>query len=131
MCSLFYLNYVFSFQRLLIIKKYANSATENYFKTREVHMLCLINKENQRALGSLVTLAKQSNLRWGGVTTTSASIDECGINASAGDIIMELVSCVGSDPDKFMSDVCSLTGAGDINLLKMDASVIAVSNNIL
>ena len=76
---------------MLVITKFANSATERYMLEREVHMLCTVDRNIQKSLGSLSEYALKEQLKWGSIVTASNDMDECGMNCKGGDFIIEII----------------------------------------
>lgn len=95
----------FRFNRLFLIKKFANKATTDYMNAREVRYLCRVGRDDMSQLGKLLIVAKNCNLVLGKVVTTSSSFYSSIINANQGDVVLELVGKLGTNRDALLKAV--------------------------
>ncbi len=121
---------------MLVIKAYANSATEKYMSEREVHLLCAVRADNHQYLGDISLAARAEKIRLNRATTTSSrgfsngrrEICVNGEVISAGDFILEYVSVMQADVTRFLHKIKDL---GDIVATKSDTETISVCVSIL
>lgn len=120
--SLFIGNSITVYSRLLTIKAYANSATEEYMMSHEIHVLCTVNREDGHLLGDLFKTARSQNLRTGRVSSTSQSISVAGLNIIPDDFIIEVVANCSENAEKFISKAQDISGA--ITAITLEANLI-------
>jgi len=120
--SLFIGNSITVYSRLLTIKSYANSATEEYMSLHEVHVLCTVNREDGHVLGELFKTARLQDMRTGRVATTSQSISVAGLNIIPDDFIIEIVANSSETAEKFISKAQDISGA--VTAITLEAELI-------
>lgn len=110
------------YSRLLTIKAYANSATEEYMMAHEIHVLCTVNREDGHLLGELFKTARSNNMRTGRVATTSQSISVASLNIIPDDFVMEFVASNSDTAEQFISKAQSISGA--VTALTLESTLI-------
>jgi len=102
--DLFVGNSITVFNRLIVIKGYANIATTRWMKAREVHFLVLVSKEGASSLGNVYLLAKEQRLKAGRVRTVNAALVDAlsGLGAAEGDFLIEFVGHTGMSSTSFV-----------------------------
>ena len=94
---------------MIVLKKYANTATEAYMKSREVRFLCVARSSNlTKTIPSALLLAKKFNLRTGRVITISNEFYGEKISASSGDSLLEIVGLSSTTKENFLSEANKL-----------------------
>lgn len=89
----------------MIIKGYANKATTDFMKAREVRYLCKVGREDLVQFGRLLNTARDSGLVMGKVVTASSKFYSRILAADAGDVVVELVGILASNKDAFLRAV--------------------------
>lgn len=86
-----------------MIKKYANSFTQQYMKDREIHYLGIIPGRHVRDVGKFLLLAKQYQLTTGHIYTTSIDthyqsegLDQQVYRVQTNDVLVEVVGLSGN-----------------------------------
>jgi len=118
--------YLDRYNRLLVIKKYANVATSAYMSSREVRFLCLVNKDGYKDVPKLLILAKANKLTMGRVITTSSSFDFEGLSVSYGDCFIELIGLCLPNPKQMLSEVRN--ASRNVDCIISSADAISVSH---
>mmetsp|Transcript_3442 Transcript_3442/g.5367 ORF Transcript_3442/g.5367 Transcript_3442/m.5367 type:complete len:332 (-) Transcript_3442:147-1142(-) len=103
--DLFLGNTITVFNRLLVVKKFANKATTEFMNAREVRYLCKVGKENLIEFGRLLIVAKKCGLVVGKVVTTSSAFYSDILSAAPGDVVLELVGILSEGRDSFTKAV--------------------------
>uniref|UniRef100_A0A7S3GT03 DM10 domain-containing protein n=1 Tax=Spumella elongata TaxID=89044 RepID=A0A7S3GT03_9STRA len=103
--DLFVGNSITVFNRLFLIKKFANKATTEYMNAREVRYLCRIGRDNLSQLGKLLIVAKNVGLVLGKVVTTSSSFYSSILAADQGDVVIELVGKLCTNRDALLKAI--------------------------
>jgi hypothetical protein len=94
-------NSITVYNRVLVIKKYANAATVRYMGSKEIHFVTTISSEEIQKLGSFIKLSKEYKLVMGKVRTTASSYSNFGVELSPGDVVFETVGVNGADIEAF------------------------------
>lgn len=92
-------NTISIYNRVMSVNKYANKATEEYMKNRELHFITIVNKIDSRNLGSFLKLCSEYKLNIGKTRTTSSSFSLIGIDVRKDSIVIETVA-LGNSIDK-------------------------------
>jgi hypothetical protein len=93
------------FNRLFLIKKFANKATTDYMNAREVRYLCRVGSNDLVQFGKLLIVAKSCGLVLGKVVTTSSSFYSRVISASKGDVVLELVGKLTTNKEALLKAI--------------------------
>lgn len=91
------------FNRVIILTDYANTATRDYLKTREVHFLCVVKADSLSRLNRILDVVDQHRLSIGRTRTANESLP--GVGADTGDIVFEFVGIQGQNGEDFIGDV--------------------------
>ena len=103
--DLFVGNSVSIFNRLLVIKGYANSATKAFMAAREVHYLAYMEGSAKQQIGDLMQVATKFDMIANRLKTTGSDVMEGDVQVSVGDIVVEFVSTTaGSNPQAFLDE---------------------------
>lgn len=94
-------NSITVYNRVLVIRKYANAATVRYMGSKEIHFITTVSSDEISKLGSFIKLSKQYRLVMGKVRTTSLSYSNFGLELSPGDVVFETVGVNGADIESF------------------------------
>ncbi len=100
-----------------MLKRYANSGTERYFESREIHFLSFLPNSQLSGLGNLSNCAKQHNLRF----VKCKSKDD-------GYTLVEFVSLNGNRAQGFIDD--SAVFGADTRQATVDDINVSLINNI-
>jgi hypothetical protein len=111
------------YNRLMVIKGFANKATTDFMKTREVRYLCKVGKEDLVEFGTLLNTAKRCGLVMGKVVTTSSTFYSRILAANRGDVVVELVGILATNKDAFLKAI-------DIPSLSSVTAVMATAQEI-
>ena len=111
----------------MIVKKFANKATIEFMNAREIRYLCKVTKEDLIQFGKLLIIAKKCGLVMGKVATISSNFYSSIIEASVGDVIMELVGILASNKDAFMNYIQTDKQLCCVTAIKASADEILVS----
>ena len=84
----------------MTVKSFANKATTEFMKTREVRYLCKVGRDDLIEFGTLLITAKNCGLVLGKVVTALSRI-----TANAGDVVVELVGILASNKDAFLKAI--------------------------
>lgn len=99
-------NTITIYNRLMIVKKYANKATTEYMNAREVRFLCKVDRRDLHQFGTLLLMAKKHGLVLGKVLTVSDDFYSSAITSVAsGDVVAELVGILSTNKDGFQNEV--------------------------
>lgn len=81
------------YNRLLVIKAYANVSTARYMAARECHYLCILSCKSLNLIGKVICTVNKHKFVIGKVKTANTSFcsDTDNINISPGDVILEIV----------------------------------------
>jgi len=105
------------YNRVYLIKKYANTATTRYMQDKEVHYLCKIS-DDPSSLGDIITAASSSKLIFVKARTSTSNVLD--FNISSGDTFLQFVSVRGKN-NSFLSDVKALgSSAITANILPVE-----------
>lgn len=89
----------------MTVKSFANKATTEFMKTREVRYLCKVGRDDLIEFGTLLITAKNCGLVLGKVVTASSRFYSSIITANAGDVVVELVGILASNKDAFLKAI--------------------------
>lgn len=103
--DLFVGNTLSVYNRLLVIKKFANTATEEYMRAREVRFVCTVSRKNLSASSVIFNIVKDQKFALGRVYTTSSSTFIDDLDISYGDTIIEVVGISVANKNDFLSAV--------------------------
>jgi len=101
--DLFVGNSITIFNRLLVVKGYANIATERFMAAREVHFLIGIEGAAKQLVGDVMEVGSKFGLFMNRMKTTASVVMTKDLNAHVGDIIMEFVATSGCDSESFLT----------------------------
>lgn len=107
------------YNRLMTIKKYANSATRSYMQVREVHYLCRVPGNNASLLAPLLKTGKMLGLKIARIITANGRNSMDDFSCERGDLLVEQVGLLHSDRTALIEAA---------NALDADIQVIAVSS---
>lgn len=108
LADLFVGNSITIFNRLLLIKSYANSGTQRFMAAREVHFVACMAGSSKQLIGDLMEVSTKYDIVASRLTTTGSSVLEGDVNVAAEDIVIEFVSTSGSDPRAFLAEASSV-----------------------
>lgn len=117
--DLFIGNTIQVFNKLMVVKAYANIATTRYMESRECHYIILCCSDDGHKLGKMFSIASKCKFNMGRVRTTSKSIVHNNININQGDMILEFVG-INADSNKFMEDINKM----NLNITQVSANQI-------
>ena len=118
--DLFIGNTVQVFNKLMVVKAYANIATTRYMEARECHFILSCCADDGHKLGKIFNIASKYQFNMGRVRTTSTAIVHNNINASKGDMVLEFVG-INADSNSFNEDISKL----NINVTQVAANQIS------
>jgi hypothetical protein len=120
------------YNRLMLIKSFANVATTEFMKAREVRYLCKVGREDLVEFGTLLITAKKSGLVMGKVVTASSKFYSSILSADPGDVVVELVGILASNKDAFLKaiNIPSLSSVMAVmaTAQEIDVSIISVQS---
>jgi hypothetical protein len=96
MCALY------SYNRVIVITNYANSATRDYMTSREVHVLVVSPASEMESISAVLTVAKEHRLSIARLRTAGRDVPGF---LDRGDVVMELVGIAGQNGENFQADV--------------------------
>jgi nucleoside-diphosphate kinase len=105
--DLFIGNTIQVFNKLMVVKAYANIATSRYMESRECHFILSCCPDEGHLLGKIFKTASKFKLNMGRVRTTSTAIVHNNININRGNMILEFVG-INADKDGFVDDINKL-----------------------
>lgn len=132
--DLFLENSVTIFNRVITIKKYANSFTRDYLQTKEQHFLYFVANGEKDKLGQVLSIARRNNFRFGRIRT--ANVDYIGLGR--GGFAIEFVRISeGSSSQAFlkeldnigMKDACAEATASEIGEIMDNFRGINIAEN--
>ena len=127
--DLFIGNTIQVFNKLMVVKAYANIATSRYMESRESHYILSCCPDEGHLLGKMFNSAAKFKFNMGRVRTTSTSVVHNNININPGDMILEFVG-INADQNGFVEDINKL-GISIYQLSFNDvAEVMAASSSI-
>lgn len=104
-------NSITVYNRLLTIKKAANTATEAYMKKREVRYLVVVSPKGMAKVSRMLDLAQGFGLRLGRVCTSSLSTQvpvSITMSVETGSCVMEILGLCDKAPEAFLKEINSL-----------------------
>jgi nucleoside-diphosphate kinase len=104
-------NSITVYNRLLTIKRAANTATEAYMKSREVRYIIVYSPKAMGKVSKVLDLAKGYNLRPGRVCTASFSSQvpvSFAMSVETGSCVMEIIGITEKVPEAFLKEVNSM-----------------------
>jgi nucleoside diphosphate kinase len=96
------------YNRLMTLKKYANSGTRDYMEAREVHYLCKVPRSNTTLLSPLLKTGKMLGLKIAQIVTANASSGLDELTCESGDLLLELVGLLASNHSTFIEAAMTL-----------------------
>jgi hypothetical protein len=92
------------FHRLIQLKKCANSFTENYMNSREVHLITVFSLKESHETGRFLRLFDKYDLNIGKIRTTKTGFSGYGIDIDEDSIIIEAIVLKSIDIQSFIND---------------------------
>lgn len=120
LADLFVGNSVTIFNRLLVIKGYANTATKAFMAAREVHFVAYMEGSAKQQIGALMQIGTKHELISSRARTTGSSIMEGAVQVNAGDIVVEFVSTSGASPEAFLKEAKALNAGVSVMVADVD-----------
>mmetsp|Transcript_23018 Transcript_23018/g.22177 ORF Transcript_23018/g.22177 Transcript_23018/m.22177 type:complete len:332 (+) Transcript_23018:88-1083(+) len=122
------------FNRLIQLKKCANSFTENYMNSREVHLITVFSLKESHEIGQFLRLFDKYDLNIGKIRTTKTGFSGYGIDIDEDSIIIEAIVLKSIDIQSFINDsnnifpnsVTMVLGADKISELMAECSSVPV-----
>jgi hypothetical protein len=96
------------YNRLMTLKRYANSGTRDYMHAREVHYLCRVPAARTALLAPLLQAGARAGLKIAQIVTANAAngLDEGEgegeLSCESGDLLLELVGLLAADHAAFL-----------------------------
>lgn len=128
--DLFIGNSLTIYGRVMVIKSYANSATEKYFSDREIHCLCAIAPGDcvSGALGAVLSIGCNLAMVLGHIRTSAVRVradNFPGGSAPAKTVFVEFITLQGQElVNKFRSDVGKALPGSSSNVYLLSVSEI-------
>lgn len=122
--DLFIGNTITVYNRLLVVKKFANSATTAFMNAREVRFLCIVGKNELKQFGKLMLAAKNCGLVMGKIITMSADYNSDSICANKGDVAVEVVGILAAKKDKFLTSL-NTPSMSEVRAVQVTTEVVA------
>lgn len=92
-----------------MLKRFANTGTEDYMKSREVRYICLLRSSSlTTSFAKCLTVAKRYNLRMGRVLTTSSETLYGQSTISSGDCLLEIVGLSPTAKGSFLDEASKI-----------------------
>lgn len=88
--------------RVLVIKDFANAATEKIMSEREVHFLTVVTLSDSNKIGQFLSFCSSRKINVGKVRTTSGGFKSFGLEVPANSIVLETVAFYGVDIGLFI-----------------------------
>lgn len=105
--DLFIGNTIQVFNKLMVVKAYANIATSKYMGSRECHFILSCCSDEGHLLGKIFNNAAKYKLNMGRVRSTSTAIVHNNVNINRGDMILEFVG-INADKEAFVDEINKL-----------------------
>jgi nucleoside diphosphate kinase len=121
------------YNKIMIVKKYANSFTQEFMKTREDHFLCVISNRNLSSFLQLLLLSQKHALKLGRLTTIGFTfqaefISLLGVNGAAFkeeleyapilDVDIDNLNLTRSNEARAIEDIISVPTFGTLCIIK-------------
>ena len=125
---------------MIVLKKFANTATADYMNSREVRFLCVIKSTALTAsFYKCLLLAKKHKLRMGRVVTTSTELSVDQQYVSYGDALLEIVGLSTAAKSKFYIEVNQIgptvyvteSNEGSVSVFEYIVYYLVITNNSL
>jgi nucleoside diphosphate kinase len=107
---------------VLLVKAYANTATDEYMGSREVHFLARLDNSGLQLAGELMAIGQKFGLTANKIKTSSVTQSTDIIQVNQGDVIIEFVSTAGVE-EKFFVNECTFLSPG-VQVLKCSIAEI-------
>jgi hypothetical protein len=107
---------------------YANSFTQDYMQSREVHFVAVVDARSISQVARVLNLAKKHKLALGHVMTTSSAVYSDQVIANDGDTIVEIVGtiAIAGHYDLFLAEV-----RREVSISQLTAEGVTVSVDLI
>lgn len=92
------------FNRLIQLKKCANTFTENYMNSREMHLVTVFNLSESHKIGRFLRLFDKYDISIGKIRTTNTGFSGYDINVGKDSVIIEAIVLKSTDIQSFIND---------------------------
>jgi hypothetical protein len=94
--------------RVLVIKGFANAATEKFMSEREDHFVTIVTSSESNKVGQFLSFCSSSKMNIGKVRTTSGGFKSFGLEVPENSIILETVVFHGVDIGLFIESCAKI-----------------------
>lgn len=101
-------NSIIVHSRVLVIKDFANAATEKFMSEREAHFVTIVTLSESNKIGQFLSFCSTRKINVGRVRTTSGGFKSFGLDVPRNSIVLETVAFYGIDAGLFIESCAKI-----------------------